>query len=85
MYENSIDRKNHPGAESIYAKSNRNKENMGFATWKNSPDGRILKADVNPIARVSGILTHKIVPMLDAQENPCASKIACTGVFFMLF
>jgi len=33
-------------AEIIYTKANRNKENMGLTTWKNSPDGRILKSDV---------------------------------------
>jgi hypothetical protein len=33
-------------AEIIYAKADRNKENMGLTTWKNSPDGRILKSDV---------------------------------------
>ena len=33
-------------AEIIYSKANRKAENMGLATWKNSPDGRILKQDV---------------------------------------
>ena len=33
-------------AEIIYTKADRNKENMGLMTWKNSPDGRILKSDV---------------------------------------
>ncbi len=33
-------------AEIIYSKADRNKENMGLTTWKNSPDGRILKSDV---------------------------------------
>lgn len=33
-------------AEIIYAKSDRDKENMGLTTWKNSSDGRILKSDV---------------------------------------
>lgn len=33
-------------AEIIYEKSDSNKENMGLTTWKNSPDGRILKSDV---------------------------------------
>lgn len=33
-------------AEIIYNKADRNKDNMGLATWKNSPDGRILKSDV---------------------------------------
>jgi len=33
-------------AEIIYTKADKNKENMGLTTWKNSPDGRILKTDV---------------------------------------
>jgi hypothetical protein len=33
-------------AEIIYSNADRNKENMGLTTWKNSPDGRILKSDV---------------------------------------
>lgn len=33
-------------AEIMYNKADRNKENMGLTTWKNSPDGRILKSDV---------------------------------------
>ena len=33
-------------AEIIYQKADHTKENMGLTTWKNSPDGRILKFDV---------------------------------------
>ena len=33
-------------AEIIYHKVDHTKENMGLTTWKNSPDGRILKSDV---------------------------------------
>ncbi|MDR0970080.1 MAG: virulence RhuM family protein [Lentimicrobiaceae bacterium] len=33
-------------AEIIYTKADRTKTNMGLETWKNSPDGRILKSDV---------------------------------------
>jgi len=33
-------------AEIIYTKADKNKQNMGLNTWKNSPDGRILKSDV---------------------------------------
>ena len=32
--------------EIIYSKDDNTKENMGLTTWKNSPDGRILKTDV---------------------------------------
>ena len=34
-------------AEIIYSKANHTKENMGLATWKYAPDGRILKSDVS--------------------------------------
>lgn len=34
-------------AEIIYTKADSNKENMGLITWKNSPDGRVLKSDVS--------------------------------------
>ncbi len=34
-------------AEIIYHKADHRKENMGLMTWKNAPDGRILKSDVS--------------------------------------
>ena len=34
-------------AESVYTKADHTKEHMGLTTWKNAPDGRILKSDVN--------------------------------------
>lgn len=34
------------GAEIVYSHADHKKENMGLTTWKNSPDGRILKPDV---------------------------------------
>ncbi|MEZ3494107.1 MAG: virulence RhuM family protein [Lachnospiraceae bacterium] len=36
----------HTAAEIIYNKADHKKEHMGLTTWKNSPDGRILKSDV---------------------------------------
>lgn len=33
-------------AEIIYTNANHTKENMGLTTWKNAPEGRILKSDV---------------------------------------
>jgi len=33
-------------AEIIYQNADRTKENMGLTTWKNAPEGRILKTDV---------------------------------------
>ena len=34
-------------AEIVYDKADHKKEHMGLTTWKNSPDGRILKSDVD--------------------------------------
>ncbi|MCI6344465.1 MAG: virulence RhuM family protein [Campylobacter sp.] len=34
-------------AEIIYSSADHNKEHMGLTTWKNAPDGRILKSDVS--------------------------------------
>lgn len=34
-------------AEIIYNKADHTKEHMGMTTWKNSPNGRILKSDVS--------------------------------------
>ena len=33
-------------AEIVYTEADRNKDNMGLTTWKNAPEGRILKSDV---------------------------------------
>jgi len=33
-------------AEIVYSRSDRSKEDMGLMTWKNAPEGRILKSDV---------------------------------------
>jgi len=33
-------------AEIIHRSANKKKDNMGLATWKNAPDGRIIKTDV---------------------------------------
>ena len=37
----------HTAAEIIYKKADAQKENMGLTTWKNAPDGRILKLDTS--------------------------------------
>lgn len=34
------------GAEIVYTHADSEKDNMGLTTWKNAPDGRILKSDV---------------------------------------
>jgi hypothetical protein len=33
-------------AEIIHLSANAKKENMGLSTWKNSPDGRVVKSDI---------------------------------------
>ncbi len=37
----------HTAAEIIYLNADSSKPNMGLKTWKNSPDGRIIKTDTN--------------------------------------
>ena len=37
----------HTAAEIVYSNADHSKPNMGLTTWKNSPDGRILKSDVS--------------------------------------
>ncbi|MGC6174096.1 virulence RhuM family protein [Lacrimispora sp. 38-1] len=34
-------------AEIVYTKADHSKDNMGLTTWKNAPDGRVLKSDVS--------------------------------------
>ncbi len=34
-------------AEIVYTKADHTKEHMGLTTWKNAPDGRVLKSDVS--------------------------------------
>jgi len=36
----------HTAAEIIYNRADSDKENMGLASWRNSPDGKIFKSDV---------------------------------------
>ena len=38
---------NHTAAEIVYDSADHEKEQMGLTTWKNAPDGRILKSDVS--------------------------------------
>ena len=49
-------------AEIIYTNADRNKEHMGLNSWKNAPDGRILKSDVS-IAK--NYLTEKQIRQLE--------------------
>jgi len=65
-------------AEIIYTKADRKVENMGLTTWKNSPDGRILKSDVtvaknylpeNQIRRLERAVTGYFDYIEDLVEN----------------
>ena len=51
---------NQTAAEIIYDSADKNKEHMGLTTWKNAPDGRILKSDVamyrNPLRGLNCML-----------------------------
>lgn len=49
-------------AEIIYSKSDKSKDHMGLTTWKNSPQGRILKSDVT-VAK--NYLTEKEIRQLE--------------------
>ena len=65
-------------AEIIYTKADRKAKNMGLSTWKNSPDGRILKSDVtvaknylpeNEIRRLERAVTGYFDYIEDLIEN----------------
>ena len=65
-------------AEIIYSQADRNKENMGLTTWKNSPEGRILKSDAliaknylheNQIRRLERTITGYFDYIEDLVEN----------------
>lgn len=49
-------------AEIIYSNADHTKDNMGLTTWKNAPDGRILKSDVS-VAK--NYLTEKQIHRLE--------------------
>ncbi len=67
-------------AEIVRARADASKPNMGLQTWKNAPDGKILKSDVS-IAKnymhedeIKGL--ERVVPMyLDYAENQAARQI----------
>jgi hypothetical protein len=65
-------------AEIIYTKADKDKQNIGLTTWKNSPDGRILKSDVliaknylqeNQIRRLERAVTGYFDYIEDLIEN----------------
>ncbi|MDR2693693.1 MAG: virulence RhuM family protein [Chitinispirillales bacterium] len=65
-------------AEIIYTKADKNRQNMGLTTWKNSPNGRILKSDAlvaknylqeNQIRRLERAVTGYFDYIEDLIEN----------------
>ena len=69
-------------AEIIYTKADHTQEHMGLTTWKNAPDGRILKSDVsiaknylqeNEIRRLERAVTgyFDYIEDLIERENTC--------------
>ena len=70
----------HTAAEIVAARVSAKKPNMGLTTWKNAPDGKILKSDVS-IAKnyleeneIKGL--ERVVSMyLDYAENQAARQI----------
>lgn len=57
---------NQTAAEIVYSKADHTKEHMGLTTWKNSPDGRILKSDV---ATAKNYLDEKQIRQLERAVN----------------
>jgi len=75
--------KGQTAAEIIYTQADCNKENMGLTTWKNSPDGRILKSDVliaknylqeNQIRRLECAVTGYPTQQRQNFKNPSRTK-----------
>lgn len=56
----------HTATEIIYKNADAQKENMGLTTWKNAPQGRILKSDTN-IAK--NYLKEKEIKQLERTET----------------
>ena len=53
---------NHTAAEIVYESADHEKEHMGLTTWKNAPDGRVLKSDV---AIAKNYLSEKQIRQLE--------------------
>ncbi|MCF7935180.1 MAG: virulence RhuM family protein [Synergistales bacterium] len=73
----------HTAAELIAERADRNKEHMGLTSWKNAPDGKILKSDVsvakNYLNREELASLGRIVnAYLDLAEERARRKIPMT-------
>lgn len=70
----------HTAAELVAKRADATKPNMGLTTWKNSPEGKILKTDVtvakNYLSEKEISELNRIVTMyLDYAENQAARQI----------
>ncbi|MDD2565493.1 MAG: virulence RhuM family protein [Candidatus Gracilibacteria bacterium] len=70
-------------SEIITIRANHKKQNMGLTTWRNSPDGKIIKSDVsiakNYLEKEELLALDRIVNMyLDYGEDQAARKIPMT-------
>ncbi|HAN40461.1 MAG TPA: virulence RhuM family protein [Candidatus Cloacimonetes bacterium] len=73
----------HTAAELIYQRADHKKEHMGLTTWKNAPNGKIVKADVsiakNYLSKAEIKELNQIVTMyLDYAERQAKRRIPMT-------
>lgn len=70
-------------AEIVYDRADHTKQNMGLTTWKNAPNGKIIKSDVS-VAKYYlskeeiDDLEHIVSAFLDIAENRAKRKIPMT-------
>lgn len=70
-------------AEIVYDRADHTKQNMGLTTWKNSPNGKIIKSDVSVAKNYLSKeeiddLEHIVSAFLDIAENRAKRKIPMT-------
>ncbi len=73
----------HTAAELIMKRADSSKENMGLTSWKNSPDGKILKPDVSVAknyltAKELRVLDRFVTMYLDYAEDQAERNIPMT-------
>ena len=73
----------HTAAELIVARANSEKDHMGLTTWKDAPDGKIIKSDVtvakNYLSEKEMVqLNRMVTSYLDYAENMAERKIPLT-------
>lgn len=70
-------------AEIVYDRADHTKQNMGLTTWKNAPNGKIIKSDVSVAKNYLSKeeiddLEHIVSAFLDIAENRAKRKIPMT-------